>query len=91
MKMNYGRISQISSTSRLQKGLDKTVQIQIILLLKKQSDQGLPCLLFWHALCEFHPRLPTFILEQREKKCSKFKNIYHNTEVYLFSNKWSIL
>ena len=26
-------------------------QTMIKLLLKKQSDQGLPCLLFWHPLC----------------------------------------
>ena len=29
------------------KGLDKTVQTQIRLLLRKQSYRGLPCLLFW--------------------------------------------
>ena len=36
--------------------LDKTVQTRIRLLLKKRSDQCLPCLLFWRAFCEFHPR-----------------------------------
>ena len=37
-----------------QKGLE-TVQTQIRLLLKKQSDQGLPCLLFWEAFCYSQP------------------------------------
>ena len=27
------------------------MQTQIRLLLKKQSNQGLPCLIFWHAFC----------------------------------------
>ena len=29
-------------------------------LLKKQYDQGLPCLLFRQAFCEFQPWKPTF-------------------------------
>ena len=38
--------SKISNTSCLPKRPRQTVQTQIRLLLKKQSDQGLPCLLF---------------------------------------------
>ena len=39
-KLGYGKCSK----SWLQKGLGQTVQTQIRLLLKKQSDQTLPCL-----------------------------------------------
>ena len=31
------------------------MQTQIRLFLKKQSDQGLPFLLFWQVFCEFQP------------------------------------
>ena len=41
--------------------------------LKKQSDQGLPCLLFWQAVCEFQPWYPIFYWEQKEKICRNFK------------------
>ena len=40
------RCSKISNTSGLLERSRQTVQTQIRLLLKKQSDQGLPCLLF---------------------------------------------
>ena len=40
---SLGKCSQISNTSCL---LRQTGQTQIRQLLKKQSDQGLPCLLF---------------------------------------------
>ena len=42
----YGRCSKTSNTSCQPKISRQTVQIQIRLLLKKQSDQDLPCLLF---------------------------------------------
>ena len=42
----YGKCSKISNTSRLPKRHRQTAQIQIRLLLKKQSDQVLLCLLF---------------------------------------------
>ena len=35
-------------------------QTQIRKLLKKQFDQGLLRLLFWHAICEFQPWQPVF-------------------------------
>ena len=38
---------KIPNTSCLPKMLRQTLQTQIRLLLKKQSDQDLPCLLFW--------------------------------------------
>ena len=43
--------SKISNISWLQKMSRQSEQTQIRLLLKKQSDQGLPCLLFGHAFC----------------------------------------
>ena len=46
---------KISNTSCLLKRPRQTAQTQIRLLLKKQSDQDLPCLLFWQVFCEFQP------------------------------------
>ena len=46
------------------------MQIQIRLLLKKQSDKGLPCVLFWQAFC---PDYRHFIWEQKEKSVWKFR------------------
>ena len=46
-----------------QKRLRQTAQTQIRLLLKKQSDQGLPCLLFKQVFSKFQPWLPTFYLK----------------------------
>ena len=56
---------------------NQTGQTQIRLLLRKQSDLGFPCLLFWHAFCEFQPWYATYFWEQKEKlKCMKlFKEI----------------
>ena len=42
----YGKCSKILNTSSLPKRSRQTGQTQIRLLLKKQSDQGFPCLLF---------------------------------------------
>ena len=42
----YSRCSKISNTNRIPKRSRQTVQTQIRLLLKKQSDQRLPYLLF---------------------------------------------
>ena len=41
----------------------QTAQTQIRLLLKKQSDQGLPCLLFRQAFCNFQPSQQIFYLQ----------------------------
>ena len=54
-----------------QKGFKQTWQTRIR-LLQKQSDQGLPCLLFWQAFCEFQPWKPTFYFRIEIEKCSKF-------------------
>ena len=51
-----------SNASRLPKRPRQTAQTLIRLLLKKQSDQGMSCLLFWQAFCEFHPWKQTFYL-----------------------------
>ena len=40
----------------------QTMQTQIRLILKKQSDQSLSHLLFWKHFCEFKPWKPTFYL-----------------------------
>ena len=45
-KSGHGKCSKISNTRCLPKRPRQTVQTQIRLLLQKQSDQGLPCLLF---------------------------------------------
>ena len=45
-KSTFGKSSKISHTSCLPKRPRQTAQTQIRLLLKKQSDQGLPHLLF---------------------------------------------
>ena len=47
MYMKFGKCSKILNNSCLLKRPRQTVQTQIRLLLKKQSDQGLPCLLFY--------------------------------------------
>ena len=49
----YSKSSKILNASCLLKKPRRTVQTQIRLLLKKQSDQGLICLLFRQAFCEF--------------------------------------
>ena len=49
----------------------QTVETQIRLLLKKQSGQGLPCWLFWQAVCEFQPWKPTIYLRTEREKSSK--------------------
>ena len=46
LSVSYGKCSKISSNSFLGKRPMQTVQTQIRLHLKKQSDKGLPCLLF---------------------------------------------
>ena len=49
--------------SSLPKWHRQSMQIQIRLLMKKQTDQGLPCLLFCKALiCGFQLLQPTFYL-----------------------------
>ena len=50
----------------------QTVQTQIRLLLKKQSDQGDSCLLFWRAIREIQPWKTTF-WEQKEENVNNFK------------------
>ena len=63
--MLYGKYSKVLNTSGLPKIPNakkrQTEHIQIRLLLKKQSDQSLPCLLFLQAFCEFNPDNQHFI------------------------------
>ena len=53
--MIYSKCSKIFNTSCLSRRPRQTVQTQIRLLLKKQSDQGLPCLPLGQAFCEYQP------------------------------------
>ena len=53
--ISYDKCAKISNTSCLPKRFSQTGQPQIRLLLKKQSDLGLHCLLFWEAFCVFQP------------------------------------
>ena len=50
------KCSKILNTSCRSKRPKQTEQTKIRLLLKKQSDQGLPCLLYRQAFCEFQPQ-----------------------------------
>ena len=54
-EVSYSRFSKISNTSYPPKRPRQTMQTKIKLLLKKQSDQGLPCLLFLQVFCQFWP------------------------------------
>ena len=71
--------SKISNTSCLPKKPRQTAQTQIRLLLKKQSDQGLPCLLFWQAFCEFQLSQKTNIFFANRKR--KVFNIFRTFTV----------
>ena len=51
-KIIYSKCYKILITSCLLKSSRQTVQTQIRLLLKKQSDQGLPCFLLSEAFCK---------------------------------------
>ena len=62
LRCYYCKCCKIFNNNCLPKRSSQTGQIQIRLLLKKQSDQGLPCLLFWQAFCEFQPWKPKFYL-----------------------------
>ena len=57
----------------------QTVQTQIRVLLKKQSDRGIPCLLYILTSILWIPALITYLKTETEG-CSiffKFQNIYH--------------
>ena len=62
----------ILNTSCLPNRPGQTVQTMIRLLLQKQSDQGLRCLLFLQPFCELQPRKAAFYLRTEREKCSKF-------------------
>ena len=53
IEKRYSKYSKILKTSCLPKRPWQTGKTQIRLLLKKQSDQGIPCLLFWPPFGEF--------------------------------------
>ena len=72
----YGKCSKISNTNCLPKGSRQAGQTQIRLLLKKQSDHDLPCLLFWLAFCEFQAVKTNFLFENRKRKVFKILEYY---------------
>ena len=60
LQLGHGKCSKILNTGCLPTMPRKTAQTQArLLLLQKQSDQGLPCLLFWQAI--FFLRIPALI------------------------------
>ena len=68
----YGKWFKFSNTSFLPNGPRQTVQTQIRLLKKKQSDQGLLCLLFRQHFVNSSPENPTFYLRIEREKSLKF-------------------
>ena len=72
---NYGRFSKILNTSYLPKRGRQTVQTQTRLLLKKQSDQGLPCFAILTSIL-WIPDLITNILFENRKRIV-FKILEH--------------
>ena len=90
----YGKSSKISNTGCLPTGKQsrQTVQTQIRLLLKKHSDQGLPCLLFSQAFCEFQPWNLHFIWEKKKKKVGNLRTFtIHSVLVSLFFTSQSTI
>ena len=71
-KWYYGKCLKISNTSCLSKRARQTEQTQIRLLLKKQSDQGLPCLLFWWLSVNSSPNNHYNIWKQKEESVWNF-------------------
>ena len=67
------KLSKLLNTSYQPKSPRQTVQTQIRLLLMKQSDQGIPFLLFWQAFYEFQPWKETFTWIQKEKRVRNFR------------------
>ena len=65
------------ATSCLPKKSKQTEQTQIRLALKKQSDQGLPSLLFWQAFCESSnpDTKQTFYLRKKKKSVWNFRTL----------------
>ena len=57
--------------------IGQTAQTQVRLLLQKQSDLGLPCLLLFKEFVQFQPWLPTYYLKTDRENCSKFWIIFH--------------
>ena len=63
----YSDKKSVNSSSENQNFFENqyTWQTQNRLLLKKQFDQGLPCLLFWQEICEFQHWKPNFLENQQ--------------------------
>ena len=74
-KWYYGKCSKILNTSCLSKRARQIEQTQIRLLLKKQSDQGLPCLLFKWPSVNSSPNNQHFIWKQKEESVWNFRTV----------------
>ena len=65
--LKQSKCSKLTNTSCFPKRSRQTGQTQIRLLLQKQSDQSLPCLLFLHFF-EFQPKKTNIVFENRKRK-----------------------
>ena len=77
----YSKCSKVSNTSCLVKRSRQTVQTQTSLLfqllLKKQSDQGLPCLLFWQAFSDLVTLVKLFIFNKSNSSILLLKQMHY--------------
>ena len=69
--LNYSKCFKTSNTSCLKKRPRQTVQTQIRLLLKKQSDQGFPVCQSDKYFVNSSPDNPHFFVNTESEKCSK--------------------
>ena len=76
----YGICSKISNISCLYSRPRQTVQSQIRLLLKKQSNQGLHCYSDKYFMNSSLDNC-VYLWTEREKR-SKVSNIYHNSHIF---------
>ena len=85
----YGKCSKISNTSSLPKRDRQKVQTQIRLLLKKPSDQGLPCLPFRQGFYDFQRwyiyNSQHFICGQKSQTVRNFRTL---TVSHIYFHGW---
>ena len=77
LKIHRAKLPQAELTQgRLDSGADLTSgqldPLPIRLRLKKKSDQGLPCLLFWQTFCEFLPiKYNQYLIWKQKEKSNR--------------------
>ena len=69
----YSKCFKVLNTSFLPKRRRQTAQTQIRLLLKKQSDHGIPCLLFKQAFYEISALKTHILFEHRKRSVRNFR------------------